>query len=103
MVTKKQPASKKTTAAKTSKRKIDASIIYKEANPEKHVICGKFKFFYVLFACTTLFFAALSVWLYFFSSDVLNKYQSIDACARAHTSCNVRIDGDNLNVEGSDN
>ena len=104
MATRKQPTAKKDTAkssasAKKPKRKISAKMLYTEKHPENHQVSGKFKFFYVLFACTTIFFAALSVWLFCFASEMMNKYQSIDACARTHGSCNVTYDGDNYNVE----
>ena len=104
----KKPAAKKTTAkvskptkkVATSRSKRVVSALYKEKYPENHRITGKFKFFYVLFACTTIFFAALSVWLFCIACDTQERYESIDACVRAHTSCNVRLDEDKYSVEG---
>lgn len=107
MATKKQPA-KKTTTAKSSSKKakkidFDPSIIYKERDPEQNKVSPKYSFFYFLFAGTTLFFAAISVWLFIFASELQFKYQSIEACTRSHTRCNVRIDSNNkLNVEEAD-
>ena len=97
----KKPVVRKSTAKKTaSKRRISPEALYKEKNPEKHVVTGKFIFFYVLFACTTLFFAILSVWLYVFSTETLNKYESVDACMRAHTTCKVQSVDGAINAEG---
>ena len=97
----KKPAAKKTTA-KVSKpaKKTDfsADIIYKEKNPENHKITGKFRFFYCFFAATTLIFAILSMYLLIFSIDTMNKYQSIESCVRAHTSCKVTYDDGELEV-----
>ena len=110
MATKKQPVTKKT-AAKSSKStkkgvssrsKTVVRALYREKYPENHRITGKFKFFYVLFACTTIFFAALSVWLFCFASDTLNKYESIESCVRAHTKCNVRFDEGKYTAEGEE-
>lgn len=106
----KTTAKKKTTASKggkttttkvtkvTAKKggvasKIPAGII-SERNPEDHKVSGKYTFFYVLFAITTIIFAAVSVWLFVFSSELLAKYESIQACARNHTTCEVRYMGD---------
>ena len=105
MATKKQPAAKRTTAksSKSSKKslksRVDVSALYREKYPENHKVTGKYKFFYILFACTTAFFAALSVWLFWFSSETLNNYESIDSCVRAHTRCNVRLDDGEYTVE----
>ncbi len=106
MATKKQPATKKSTvvkkssgATKTTKRRVSAEMLYKERNPERHQATGKYKFFYIMFACTTLFFAALSVWLFVFASETQNKYEAVDACVRAHTSCNVRLEDNKYSVE----
>lgn len=93
-------AKKSTTASKSSVRRISAKALYTETHPERHQATGKYKFFYILFACTTLFFAALSVELFVFASEVENKYEEVDACVRAHTKCNVRIDDNELKVEG---
>ncbi len=100
----KKPVVRKNTSKKKSSGKAriaqKAKVLYKERNPERHVVTGKFVFFYVLFACTTLFFAILAVWLYVFSSEMLNKYESVDACMRAHTTCKIRnVDGV-INAEG---
>ena len=104
MATKKQPA-KKTTTAKSSvkaKKKVDfdPTIIYKERNPEQDKVSPKYSFFYFLFAGTTLLFAAISVWLFIFASDLQFKYQSIESCTRSHSRCSVRMDANNnLDVE----
>ena len=64
--------------------------LYKERNPDYHKISGKFTVLYVLFALTTIVFAAISVYLFFFASTVLNKYESIDAACR-NGNCRVII------------
>lgn len=94
----KTAAKTKTSAAKVKKvapkkAKMAKIPLYKEKNPENHTISGKYKFFYCLFAVTAILFAALSVWLFVFSSQVLNKYESIEACARAtaNGTCNVSV------------
>ena len=89
MATKKTAAKKKTTTKKTAS-KLPVGI-YKENNPECHVATGKYKFFFILFGVVMVLFAAISVWLFIFSSEILEKYQSIETCARNHTSCEVRV------------
>ena len=109
--TKKASVAKKTSSAAKSSSAVKknnssiaskAKILYAEKNPEKHQATGKYKFFYILFACTTLFFAALAVELFVFASEVENKYESIESCTRAHTRCNVRLEDGKLNVEESE-
>ena len=99
MATKKQPAKKTTTAKSSAKAKkkvdFDPTIIYKERDPEQNKVSPKYSFFYFLFAGTTLLFAAISVWLFIFASELQFKYQSIEACTRSHTRCNVRVESDN--------
>ena len=109
MATKKQPAVKKTstakkasTASKSTGRRISAKMLYTEKHPERHQATGKYKFFYILFACTTLFFAALAVELFVFASEVENKYESVDSCVRAHTRCNVRLEDNAIKAEGNE-
>ncbi|MBP5633541.1 hypothetical protein J6X13_01250 [Candidatus Saccharibacteria bacterium] len=103
----KKPAAKKTTAkvskpATSARKNNPAEIIFKERNPENHKITGKFKFFYCFFAATTLIFAIIAVQLFFFSQDIFNKYQSIEACTRAHTSCKVTYVDGVVNVDGGE-
>lgn len=84
---------KKTTTtkvvAKKSSVKLPAGVVT-ERDPEAHKVTGKYTFFYVLFACTTLIFAGVATWLFIFSSELLSKYESIEACARNHTTCEIR-------------
>lgn len=91
--TKKAAAPKTTTKVKTvsakKATKLPVGIVY-EKNPDDHTVSGKYTFFYVLFACTTLLFAAVATWLFVFSSELLAKYESIKACARNHTTCEIR-------------
>ncbi len=108
MVAKKQSAVAKKNAAQAAKnaspakkRKLDVRKLYTERCPEKHQATGKYKFFYILFACTTLFFMALSVWLFVFASELQNKYESIEACARAHTSCHITTTDEGWEVESA--
>ena len=83
----KKPAAKKTTAAKTTKKttvkatRVPAGIVT-ERRPEEHVATGKYKFFFAFFALTTVMFAAICVWLFVFSSEILNKWESLKTCAR---------------------
>ena len=81
---------KKTTvkAAETKKRTLPVGV-YCENYPEKHVATGKYKFFFVFFGCTTVIFAALAVWLFIFSSEVLNKWEELDADIRNGKTCQV--------------
>ena len=100
MATKKTATKKTTTARKAANSKATAKSTVRssklpvgvvcERRPECHRVTGKYTFFYVLFACTTLLFAGLSVWLFNFSSELLAKYESIETCARNHTTCEVR-------------
>ncbi len=80
-------------AAKGGDSALSIGVIHEKC-PENHKATGKYVFFYVLFAATTILFAALSVWLFVFSSEVLNKYQEIETCARNHTSCEVHVDSE---------
>jgi cell division protein FtsL len=104
----KKPTAKKTAAkvskpaVKSARKHFSADIVFKEKNPEDHKLTGKFRFFYCFFAATTLLFAVLSVYLFLFATDTMNKYQSIEACVRAHTSCKVTYDGEALDVDGGD-
>ena len=97
----KTTAKKKTTAAKggkTTTTKVTSKVsaknlpvgVVRERKPERHKVTGKYTFFYVLFACTTLIFAGVATWLFIFSSELLGKYESIQTCARNHTKCEVR-------------
>jgi len=101
----KTSAKKKTTASKSgrttrviAKKKVSAKNlpvgVVAERNPEEHKVSGKYTFFYVLFACTTLIFAGVATWLFIFSSELLSKYETIEACARNHTSCEIRYTGE---------
>lgn len=99
-------ATKKTT--KTTRRasgaKRAASVpLYRERNPENHQVTGKYKFFYALFACTTVIFAALAVWLFVFSSNVLNKYESIKVCARTGNTCEVSVSEEGATTDTAGN
>jgi hypothetical protein len=85
---KKSATSKKPSKSTNSKKMMH---LYKERNPEYHQITGKFMFLYFLFAVTTLIFAAVSVWLFFFSSELLEKYKAIDACDRTK-GCRIVVD-----------
>ena len=78
-----------TRTASTKATKLPVGVIY-EKNPDDHRVTGKYTFFYVLFACTTLIFAGVAVWLFIFSSELMAKYESIETCARNHTTCEVR-------------
>ena len=81
----KKPAAKKTTAAKTTKKttvkatRVPAGIVT-ERRPEEHVATGKYKFFFAFFALTTLMFAAISVQLFVFSSQVLDNWEHLRKC-----------------------
>ena len=78
----KKPVAKKSTVK--SKKSLPVGVIYE-----------KYKFFYCLFALTTIIFAGLAVWLFIFSSEILNKYESIEACARTHgATCEIHVSGD---------
>ena len=95
MATKKTATKKKITTKKAAAKKNSLPVgIYKENNPECHVATGKYKFFFILFGVVMVLFAAVSVWLFIFSSELLEKYQRIETCARNHTSCEVRINDD---------
>ena len=88
---KKAATKKKSTVTKKSASKKALPIgVYKENNPECHVATGKYKFFFVLFGIVMVIFAGIAVWLYIFSSELLEKYQRIETCARNHTTCEVR-------------
>lgn len=86
----KKPAARKTatktTTKKTSAKKATLPVsLVRESYPEAHVATGKYKFFFAFFAITTLLFAAICVWLFVFSSEVLDKWESLKTCARNDT------------------
>ena len=95
--TAKKPVAKKTTVKATTKKAQGKGLLY-ERYPEEHQATGKYKFFYCMFALTTIIFAAVAVWLFIFSSEILGKYESIEACARAHgATCEIHVvDGDEV-------
>ena len=68
--------------------------LYKERNPDNHKVTGKFVGLYVLFAITTIIFAAMSVFLFFFASDILNKLEKIDPACR-NGNCQQIVNPDN--------
>jgi len=81
------------TAKKTNKKSTrKVPHLYKERNPECHKMTGKFVGLYVLFALTTVAFAAIAVWLFFFSSDLLMKYEKMDPNCRAGNCQQVSSD-----------
>lgn len=84
---KKATTAKKTTVAKKTLK--GKGIIY-EKNPDDHKATGKYKFFYILFAATTVIFAVLAVILLVTAVDLFNKYDSVQSCARNHGSCTVK-------------
>ena len=90
MATKTTATKKKTTTKKKAPRDFSVSL-YKEKNPECHVITGKYKFFYFLLSALVVLLMGVTGWLFVFSSEILVKYQSIETCARNHTSCEVRV------------
>ena len=95
MATKTATKKKTSTSAKkatSAAKKVNLPIgLYKEACPENHIMTGKYKFFFVLFSVMMVLFAAISVWLWMFSSELLVKYQKIETCARNGETCEVRV------------
>ena len=103
----KKPATKKATTTKTTKKTASAKSTKKnlsvgiltENRPEEHVATGKYKFFFAFFALTTVMFAAICVWLFVFSSEILNKWESLKTCARNDT-CVIEYVEKNENKDG---
>ena len=95
MATKTATKKKTSTSAKkatSAAKKVNLPIgLYKESCPENHIMTGKYKFFFVLFGVMMVLFAAMSVWLWMFSSELLVKYQKIETCARNGETCEVRV------------
>ena len=90
---KKKTTTKAAPAKKTAQKQLPVGL-YRERYPEAHKATGKYKFFYFLFAFTTLLFACLAVYFFIFSSEILNKYQEIEVCARNNKTCTITIDDD---------
>lgn len=92
---KKTAAKKKTTTTKKAGTKKVTSVgpvgLYKEKCPQDHVATGKYKGLFIFLGVSMVLFAAVAVQLLLFSIDVENKYESIKACARNHTSCEIRV------------
>jgi hypothetical protein len=100
-------ATKKTTAAKTTNKKPASAArkvphLYRERHTENHQIKGKFIGLYILFSITTLIFAAMSVWLFIFSTQILNKYDAIETCVRNRT-CRIQDSNDNKDSDEDSN
>ena len=100
-------AKKKTTTAKkaapVAKKTAKGKGIIYEKYPEDHQATGKYKFFYALFATTTLVFAILAVILLITSIDLFNKYDSVQSCARSHSSCTLSYyDENGVEIKGND-
>ncbi len=102
----KKPAAKKA-AAKTVKKAAPAKKatklpvgVYKETCPEAHVATGKYKFFFAFFGITTVMFAGICVWLFVFSSQVLEKWESLRTCARNGTCIVEYVEDYDEEVEG---
>ncbi len=89
---KKKTTTKAAPAKKSAKKTLPVGL-YQERNPEAHKATGKYKFFYVLFAFTTILFACLSVYFFIFASEILNKYEEIEVCARNNRTCSITVDG----------
>jgi hypothetical protein len=82
MANKKAPV--KTTKKPTPKSKPTSKVphLYRDRSPDCHKITGKFVWLYVLFALTTIVFAALAVYLFFMSSDLLQRLERINPDCR---------------------
>ena len=98
MATKKAAAKKTTSSSKTRVTKVSASnsksklsklpvSIYKEQNPEKHKLTGKYKALFVFLSVGLGIFAAIAVWEFAYSVKLLEQYQRIEACARIGERC----------------
>ena len=109
MATKKAAAKKTTSSSKTRVTKVSASnsksklsklpvSIYKEQNPEKHKLTGKYKALFVFLSVGLGVFAAIAVWEFAYSVKLLEQYQRIEACARIGERCEVTIKED-VNVD----
>ncbi len=90
-------APKKTTKVSTKKAsttsksvKLPAGVV-RERNPEAHVATGKYKFFFVFFSITTVLFAAVAVWLFVFSSEVLNKWEQLEKRVESGSTCVEKV------------
>ncbi|GEM_PF-1306700 len=83
----KSTSTAKHSTAKKSMKELPISL-FDEKRPDEHQVSGKYTFFYVLFACTTVIFAAVAVRFCMLASDLMNKYESVEVCARNH-NCKV--------------
>ena len=50
----------------------------------------RFGVLYIVFACTTLALACVSVKLYLLASDIESKYEAIEVCVRTGKSCEIK-------------
>ena len=86
-------AKKKTTSAKkapVARKETKGKGILYEKYPEDHRATGKYKFFYILFAATTVIFAITSVIFLVMAIENYNKYNDIDPCYRNHGTCTIK-------------
>ena len=100
MANKKVPA-KKTVKKPTQKAKPTSKVppLYKPRNPEMHKITGRFVGLYVMFAFTAIAFAAMTVWLYIFSVEMLNRYEEIDPACRIGNCEHIQRDINGYDTE----
>ena len=112
MATKTATRKKTTTTKKPSARKASSKSdllpigIYKENHPEKHIATGKYKVFFVIFGVLMVAFAALAVYLFIFSSNLLNEYEKAVECQNSgvcntHVKESAKIDGANITEGGN--
>ena len=105
MATKKAAAKKTTSSSKARVTKVSASSsksklsklpvsVYKEQNPEKHKLTGKYKFLFIFLSVGLGIFAAIAAWEFAYSVKLLEQYQRIEACARIGERCEVTIKDD---------
>lgn len=91
--TKKKTAVRKSpTTRKTSSKKREFPIgLFEEKHPENHIVTGKYRVFFVVFGVLMVAFAALSVKLFVFSSNLLEQYEKTVECSNS-ISCNKHVD-----------
>jgi len=107
MAQKKAPTktSKQTNKKATLASKAKLVPHHKACGPECHKTTGKFVILYIILAISTVAFAALVVYLFFFSSDLINRLERIDPSCREGNCEVVRPDipdGDDTEADTTD-
>ena len=79
----------KTSAAKVTPKAAGIKRIAREANPDAHVVTGKYRFLICFLMITTVIFAGISVCAISLAVSALNQSQEYEACYMEDKNCTL--------------